>query len=278
MHLADAFFVVTALIYVAATAVFGRFLVRPSEDRNVARKGAWLLGMGMALHSAHISIAAFALHICPVQGVHFALNVASLVVVLGYLVMRTRVRIDALGAIVAPFALTFLLGSRSASSHAESPLALRSALLPFHVAANVLGIALFTLASVAAAAYLVQEHLLKSKRLDHWFRRLPPLDALDRAEHGFLLAGFPLLTVGILIGTLWAHGVETGDPTSVARAIFGYASWILFATVLILRAALGWRGRRAAWGTIVGYGFTLAVIVVYLLRQTSANPASGVHG
>ena len=157
MHLADAFFVVTALIYVAATAVFGRFLVRPSEDRNVARKGAWLLGMGMALHSAHISIAAFALHICPVQGVHFALNVASLVVVLGYLVMRTRVRIDALGAIVAPFALTFLLGSRSASSHAESPLALRSALLPFHVAANVLGIALFTLASVAAAAYLVQE-------------------------------------------------------------------------------------------------------------------------
>ena len=31
-------------------------------------------------------------------------------------------------------------------------------------------------------------------------------------------------------------------------------SWSLFGLVLLLRAAAGWRGRRAAYGTIAGFG------------------------
>jgi ABC-type uncharacterized transport system permease subunit len=34
----------------------------------------------------------------------------------------------------------------------------------------------------------------------------------------------------------------------------------------VLRALLGWRGRRAAYGTIAGFLFAVAVLVVYLVR------------
>jgi ABC-type uncharacterized transport system permease subunit len=117
----------------------------------------------------------------------------------------------------------------------------------------------------------VQENQLKKKRLVGLFQRLPPLDALDKAEHRFLLAGFPLLTIGILTGTLWARRVEAGSAADLTRAAFGYITWFLYAGVLLLRAAAGWRGRRAAYGTIAGFGFAVIVLILYLLR--SLNPA-----
>jgi len=46
--------------------------------------------------------------------------------------------------------------------------------------------------------------------------------------------------------------------------------------VLLLRAAAGWRGRRAAYGTIAGFGFALLVLLIYLLRGASA-PAALAH-
>ena len=47
-----------------------------------------------------------------------------------------------------------------------------------------------------------------------------------------MLAGFPLLTIGILTGTYWARRVELGGAADVARAALSYATWILFAGVL----------------------------------------------
>ena len=57
------------------------------------------------------------------------------------------------------------------------------------------------------------------------------------------------------------------------HASFGYVAWIVCALVLLLRAGAGWRGRRAAYGTIAGFGFTVVVLLVYLLRT---SPSAGV--
>lgn len=80
------------------------------------------------------------------------------------------------------------------------------------------------------------------------------------------------MTIGILIGTLWARQVEAGGATDIVRAAFGYLTWLLIAAVLLLRAAAGWRGRRAAYGTIAGFGFAMLVLTLYLLRGASAAP------
>jgi ABC-type uncharacterized transport system permease subunit len=50
------------------------------------------------------------------------------------------------------------------------------------------------------------------------------------------------------------------------RVVFGYATWLLTALVLLLRAAAGWRGRRSAYGTIAGLACAAAVLVIYLVR------------
>jgi ABC-type uncharacterized transport system permease subunit len=267
--LADVLFGVTAALYTLASALFvAQLLGRASR---VALLAPLLVSLAVPMHAAQIVVSSFLLHVCPVEGIHFAMSVASMCAALVYVLARSRLRIDVVGAFVAPLALTFLLASQVVSVSTSAAPRLRSVILPFHVVANLLGVALFTLAFAAAVAYLVQEGRLKRKRLEGVFQRLPPLDALDLAEHRFLVAGFPLLTIGILTGTLWAREVEAGGTAEIARAVFGYASWGLFGLVLLLRAAAGWRGRRAAYGTIAGFGFTILVMVLYLVRDASVG-------
>ena len=147
--------------------------------------------------------------------------------------------------------------------------------ITLHVLANLLGVALFLLAGGAAGLYLVQERRIKAKKLPAGRSVLPPLDTLDQAVHRFLVAGFPLLTLGIVSGTYWAQKLETGSADEVMRTIFGYATWFLIAGVLLLRAAAGWRGRRAAYGTIAGLVCATAVLVIYLVRPSGVRPPSG---
>jgi ABC-type uncharacterized transport system permease subunit len=273
--LVDGLFAATASAYLAACVLFIAFL--GNERFAVAgRLAPRLVAIGAVLHATHIVVSSLVWHVCPVEGIHFAMSVVSLLACALYLVMRRRYRIDVVGAFVAPLALTFLLASRLVVA-TEPEQRYRSTILPVHVTVNLLGYALFSLAFAAAVTYLLQEKRLKEKRLLGIFRRLPSLDALDRAEHRFLLAGFPLLTIGILTGTYWAHEVEAGSPTDIARAALGYATWVLFAAVLCLRAGAGWRGRRAAYGTIAGFTFAVLVLIVYWIKSAYA-PAPVAFG
>jgi ABC-type uncharacterized transport system permease subunit len=269
--LASLLFYVTASAYFAACAVFVAELI--GRAGGAARWAPRLVAVGVPLHAAQIVVWSLVLHVCPVEGIHFALSVASMLVCLVYLLVRVRYRVDVVGAFVAPQALAFLLASRFVGPVDDEP-RLRSVLLPFHVVSNLLGIALFTLAFAAAVAYLLQESRLKHKRFAG-VDRLPSVDVLDRAEHRFLVAGFPLLTIGILTGTIWAREIEAGGLAAIARASLSYASWVLIGGVLLLRAAAGWRGRRAALGTILGFGLAVLVLVIYLVRSVVAVDAGG---
>lgn len=271
--LADVLFAVTSAVYALASILFVVHLLGKSEPAIT-----WaprLVGLGAVLHAGHIVLSSLVLNVCPIKGMHFSMSVISMLACAGYTLMRVRrdrksPSFDIVGVFVAPIALTFLMASRLVNAH-EPGGAMKSAILPVHVLVNLLGEALFLLAFAAAVTYLVQEKQLKKKKLQGVFLKLPPLDALERAEHRFLLAGFPLLTIGILTGTLWASKVESGGTAELWRAIFGYATWTLFALVLLLRRAAGWRGKKAAYGTIAGFGFAVIVLALYLARALGAS-------
>jgi ABC-type uncharacterized transport system permease subunit len=182
-----------------------------------------------------------------------------------YLVARRRARIDAIGVLLAPFGLATILGTffMGQPAHANS---LGAPFLALHVMANLIGAALFLLAGGSSLLYLIQERRIKQKQAQARIRHLPPLEVLDEAGHRFLVAGFPLLTLGVLTGTIWSRHLEAGTVDEILRSVLGYATWFVFASVLLLRAAAGFRGRRAAYGTITGLLCVAAVLIVYLVR------------
>jgi ABC-type uncharacterized transport system permease subunit len=141
-------------------------------------------------------------------------------------------------------------------------------LLALHIAANLIGIGVFLVAGGSSGLYVWLERRLRQKKLglSPTASRLPPLEALDRAAHRLLLFGFPLLTFGVVTGAVFSQRAGEGTNAALLRTILGYTTWGLLAAVLLLRQIIGLRGRRAAWGTLLGVVCVLLVLIVYAVR------------
>ena len=117
--------------------------------------------------------------------------------------------------------------------------------------------------------YLLQQRQLKHKRMSALMKRFPSLEALDRLNYILLVWGFPLMTLGILTGSMWA-GIHWGnywswDPRQISSGI----AWLFYGTLLHGRITAGLRGRKAALLTMVGF----VVVIGYFLWGDSIFPS-----
>jgi ABC-type uncharacterized transport system permease subunit len=270
-ELAPIAFYLGVVAYSAASTVFFLELLRGEPHKTPGAFGPRLLMAGGAIHAVHVVAASFLSRVCPVESLHFGLSLSALGAVVAYLVLRRRSRLHALGAIVGPLALTFLIGAQFVpTSRVETQVP--TALLIAHIFANVVGVGLFLVAGGSSGLYVLAERRLRSKKsgLSATGSRLPPLDALDRAAHRLLLVGFPLLTFGVVTGALFTQQVAEAGSAALIRTVLGYATWGLLAAVLLLRQIIGLRGRRAAYGTLAGVACVLVVMLVYAVRGGAA--------
>jgi len=129
-----------------------------------------------------------------------------------------------------------------------------------HVTLSVLGFALLALAFISAALYLLQFRELKAKRFGQVFQLFPPLERLDRLNHVALIAGFPALTVGVLLAIGYAIRYAGGMHVDPAQLVWGSFTWVVLGWTVWVRVARHWNGRRAAFASIVGFA---AVVLVY---------------
>ena len=265
-------FCLGVIAYSVAATLF--FLDLARRDPSAART-QWAprtLAVGGALHAMHVVAASLLSRVCPIDSLHFALSFTALIAVGAYLVLRERLRLYALGAFIAPIALTFLVGAQFVNQSSEAVLGISRTLLMFHIAANVGGVGFFLIAGAAGSVYLVQERRLRTKkRVALSGSRLPPLDALDLTSHRLLLAGFPLLTFGVVTGAVFSHQISSLGSAEFLRSVLGYATWLLLGTVLVLRKTAGFRGRKAAYGTIAGVVCMLLVMLLYAVRSSSGG-------
>jgi cytochrome c-type biogenesis protein CcsB len=96
---------------------------------------------------------------------------------------------------------------------------------------------------------------------------LPSADTLDRVTYKTICIAFPLLTGMIATGAFWANrtwgSYWSWDPKETWAAI----TWLVYAGYLHMRVTRGWRGRRAAYFAILGFGVVIFTFlgVTYLL-------------
>ena len=130
-----------------------------------------------------------------------------------------------------------------------------------HIILVFTGDAALALACGAGILYLLQEKGIKSKHPGFFFKRLPSLDLLDSVGYTCLSTGFGLLTVGLVTGfiyakVIWGH-FWSWDP----KEVFSVGTWLVYAAVLHLRFRSGWRGRRSAIMTIIGFFIILFTFI-----------------
>ncbi len=236
MSLALALLGLSSLIYLVA----GAGIQRGAIQENNATFPRWntLLWVGFALHTiALVSYSISSGHL-PIQRLHETFAPLAWLIMLLYLLLAERWRIEVAGAVAAPaaFAMTgfsiFALWQGQPSSAAGPGLYV-------HVISLVVGYASFFFASFCAVLYFVQARLLKQKKLDGLYRALPPLGTLDNLSYRLIWAGFPALVIGIVSGLF----IQGGQWNWGYQEILVVATSLVYTVYLHARVA-GWQGRR----------------------------------
>ncbi|MBI1968045.1 MAG: cytochrome c biogenesis protein CcsA [Gemmatimonadetes bacterium] len=229
---------------------------------------ALMLGTPMAGAAFHVA----ALVQLSLVGLAPALSMLALFLVLLQVVSERVLRAQAVALFTAPLAtglvgLALLIGFGPGAE----PSAGRNAWFVMHVTLSVLGLALLALAFVSSALYLLQFRELKAKRFGQMFRLFPPLERLDRLNQIALAAGFPALTLGVLLAIGYAVRFAGGLHVDKAQVVWGMFTWLVLGWAVWLRHVRHWMGRRAAVASIAGF---TAVLLVYLALKLT-QPVAG---
>ena len=186
-----------------------------------------------------------------------------------YLVVERRYNNRIIGCFAIPLAFFALAYASFGTSARIQPLipALKSNWLLAHVVTCFIGYSAFALAFGISIMYLMK----KDDQTDTgMLGRLPDSSLLDELTHQLTMFGFLFLSAGIISGAVWANsawGRYWGwDP----KETWSLITWFVYAALLHFRLMRGWRGKRIAVLSIVGFA---AVMFTYF----GVNLLPGLH-
>ena len=216
---------------------------------------------GAVLHAA-------ALARLPITGLAPVLSLLALFLILLQIASERLLQASAVALFTAPLAAGLVgLALLAGLAPGVEPSAGQNVWLILHVTLSVLGLALLALAFISAALYLLQFRELKTKRFGQVFRLFPPLQRLDRLNHVALVAGFPALTLGVLLAVGYAVRYAGGVRVGQAQVVWGSFTWVVLGGAVWARVVRGWAGRRAAFASIAGFAAVVLVYVALKLAQ-----------
>ncbi|MCG8368485.1 MAG: c-type cytochrome biogenesis protein CcsB [Pseudanabaenales cyanobacterium] len=118
-------------------------------------------------------------------------------------------------------------------------------------------------------ATVVLERAESTKNQSQTTQQTPPLspqrltlaDTLDNISYRIIGLGFPLLTIGIIAGAVWANEAWGSYWSWDPKETWALITWLVFAAYLHARITKGWQGRRPA--VLAASGFVV-VWICYL--------------
>lgn len=91
--------------------------------------------------------------------------------------------------------------------------------------------------------------------------KLSLADTLDNISYRIIGLGFPLLTIGIIAGAVWANEAWGSYWSWDPKETWALITWLIFAAYLHARITKGWQGRKPA---LLASGGFVVVWICYL--------------
>ncbi|QQS47226.1 MAG: cytochrome c biogenesis protein CcsA [Acidobacteriota bacterium] len=273
------FLMVIALLLYLAGAFFAIIVfANRSGSQNSRLKG--LITAGFAAHTIALVVDWWQLGHFPIVNPKEVSSFIAWAIVAYYLGMSVRYQARALPTFLLPLVFVFMLGSlliatpdRPLPQLLEGAIAantLTRIIFPVHVTLVILSYAAFILTFVSGVMYLIQEHDLKAKNFGGAFQLLPALNTCDEIGYRSLTIGFVLLTLGVATGIIWNNQRDGRYWHNDPKEVMALVTWLVYLFIIHYRLTAGWRGRRVALLSIIGF-------IVVLLTWLGARTLGGYH-
>lgn len=255
-------------LYSIALAVFGAAAVLHlwCLRSDSLRRAASISGLaGLIVLTVAIVVHGIETGRLPFATVMESLTFVAWVLTAIYLFMQRGSRITALGAFssviafVAVGVYVFLMPQDVSNAFLSEMLGNRWAAI--HITSSLAAYASFFLAFGAALGYMLQEKMLKAKKITVLQRHLPSLDALDNLAYKMVALGFPMLTLGVITGAMWAQTAWGTYWDWDPKETWSLITWLVYAAYLHVRIVQGWRGKWANRLLVIG---AASVLITYI--------------
>lgn len=262
----------TGAAYTLAAALHLLFAGR----REWGAPARWITRAAWTLHTVALFWLVFTTGRFPGYTLFEAVLALTWFLALSYLLLEAAGRDRAAGAFLVPvLGFLFLMGLATAPPEPESSPAgihLPTSLVVWHVSVMLAGHVFFVAAFVAAVMYLLLDRQLRRKAFSPLYYRFPSLETLDLWGLRSVAIGFPLLSLGLVSGALFAEALWGPRlwPAD-AKVVWTFLTWLIYGGYLLMRRGYGWGGRRSAWWAVGGFA---AVVVNYFVINTALT---GLH-
>ena len=255
----SSFLGITTFLYLFTMALYFAYIFYRSKKFGLIIRGFTIVGLlfhtiGLGLRWYESYQLGYG-HI-PLSNMYEALVSMAWCIVLVLILMEQKFKTETMGAFVFPIvSLAMAYASLAPTVQDEiEPLipALQSNWLTYHVMTCFLGYAAFAVSFGASIAFLLKKKDAPPTTEDD-AASLPALDLLDEIVYKGNAVGFLLLAIGIITGAVWANYAWGSYWSWDPKETWSLITWLIYAVFLHARLTRGWRGRKTAILSIIGF-------------------------
>lgn len=229
-----------------------------------SRSASTLLIVAALAHTFVIGMQTMQAGHVPAAGATSAISTFVWLLALSYLYLELTTGERAMGVFIVPLMVALQTIPVINPIPEQRSVVLESAWFGLHVSSLLFAYASFALACVLGITYVLLFKEIKAKDLGFFYVRLPSLHVLDEMNVRAVKIGWLFLTIGLVSGGVWASQLQTSADPRVNAMSFGdpkifvaVLCWAVYSFELYAQKAIGWRGRRAAWLSAVGFAIVL---------------------
>jgi ABC-type transport system involved in cytochrome c biogenesis permease subunit len=252
-----------ALYVVALAAYVWHFAER---NATVGRTATTLLVLAALSHTFVIGMQTVEYGHVPIAGRTSAISTFVWLLALAYLYTEMTTDERGMGIFILPMLAALQLipaldpGIEARSAVLEGPL------FGIHVSSLLFAYASFALACVIGITYVLLFKEIKAKHLGIFYARLPSLQVLDQMNQRAIVIGWIFLTIGLIVGGVWAAQARASDPAIPEfqamslrdpKILVALICWAVYSFEVFAARRIGWGGRRTAYLSAFGFAIVL---------------------
>jgi ABC-type transport system involved in cytochrome c biogenesis permease subunit len=251
-------------LYAAALIAYVWHFAR--RDPASGRMATTLLVAAALAHTFVIGMQTMEVGNVPIAGATSAISTFVWLLALAYLYTEMTTDERAMGVFILPLLIALQTIPALHPVAQERAAVLRGPLFGMHVSSLLFAYASFALACVISITYVLLFKEIKAKHLGFFYARLPSLQVLDRMNQRAIVIGWIFLTVGIVVGAVWAAQAQGGYSADTRvqamrlqdpKIFVALVCWLVYSFELFAAPRIGWGGRRSAYLSALGFAIVL---------------------